>query len=298
MGNQVRNATVADIKPRDEITGVETTGHEWDGIRELNNPLPRWWLYIIYASIVWSIGYWIAMPAWPTLQGYTAGMLGYSERAKVAEEIEAAQAAQAGLRGQISSADLPEVLGDPALLSFALAGGRAAFGDNCAPCHGSGAAGSKGYPNLNDDDWIWGGSLENIHDTIAYGIRSEHDDTRINDMPAFLRDGILERDQVSDVAEYVLSLSGQSEDSAAASRGVPIFEENCAACHGEDGAGIQELGGPNLTNGIWLYGGEKADIVAMIANSRAGMMPYWKGRLDPVTIKQLAVFVHSLGGGQ
>ena len=289
---------MAESKHKDEISGVETTGHEWDGIRELNNPLPRWWLYVLYASIVWAVGYWIAMPAWPHFWGYTAGVLGHSDRARVAEKLAAAREAQGAFRDRIAEAELGDILSDSELLGFALAGGRAAFGDNCAPCHGSGAAGAQGYPNLNDDDWIWGGTLEDIHTTLLYGIRAEHEETRINDMPAFLADEILDRDQVNDVTEYVLSLSGTAEDPAAAERGAVLFEEQCAACHGEDGAGLQELGGPNLTDQIWLYGGEKADIIATISYSRAGVMPHWEGRLDPVTIKQLAIYVHSLGGGQ
>ncbi len=289
---------MAESKHKDEITGVETTGHEWDGIRELNNPLPRWWLYVFYASVIWAVGYWIAMPAWPHFWGYTEGVLGHSDRARVAEKLAAAREAQGAFRVKIAEAELGDILSDTELLGFALAGGRAAFGDNCASCHGSGAAGAKGYPNLNDDDWIWGGTLEDIHTTLLYGIRAEHDETRINDMPAFLADEILDRDEVNDVTEYVLALGGRSEDPAAAERGAVLFEEQCAACHGEDGAGLPELGSPNLTDQIWLYGGEKADIIATIAYSRAGVMPHWEGRLDPVTIKQLAIYVHSLGGGQ
>ena len=282
----------------DEITGIETTGHEWDGIKELNTPLPRWWLYVLYATIVWSIGYWILMPAWPLVSSYTKGFLGYSQRASVAKSIADATAAQSEFRDAIEKAELADIAQDANLLEFALAGGEAAFGDNCAPCHGRGAQGAKGYPNLNDDDWIWGGSLDEIHDTLKFGIRSDHDETRSNEMPAFLRDGLLERPQVTDVASYVLSLGGGEEDLEAVARGEEVYIEQCAACHGDDAGGLIELGAPNLRDGIWLYGGDKGAIVETISNSRAGVMPYWQGRLDDVTLKQLAIYVHSLGGGQ
>jgi cytochrome c oxidase cbb3-type subunit 3 len=289
---------VATTPERDEISGVETTGHEWDGIKELNTPLPRWWLYVLYATIVWSVGYWIAMPAWPLISGYTKGLLGYSQRAAVAERLDAARAAQSVYRDALQAKSLEEIVQDQELLEFALAGGGAAFGDNCAPCHGTGAQGFKGYPNLNDDDWLWGGALEDIQVTVSYGIRSGHEDTRANDMPAFLGDGVLEREQIGDVAAYVLSLSDLEHDAAAAGRGAPIFAENCAACHGEHGGGLRELGAPNLTDGLWLYGGDRDAVVASISNGRAGVMPHWTDRLDAITIKQLVVYVYSLGGGQ
>jgi cytochrome c oxidase cbb3-type subunit 3 len=285
-------------KEKDAISGVETTGHEWDGIKELNNPLPKWWIYVLYATIIWAIGYWIAMPAWLTISGYTKGVLGYSQRDRVATSIAEAQAGQAELRQAIAESDPAAIIDDSGLLEFALAGGASAFGDNCAPCHGRGAEGAIGYPNLNDDVWIWGGTPEDIHVTLKVGIRAGHEETRESEMPAFGRDQILSRAEINDVAEYVLSLSGAGEDATAAERGTLLFADNCAACHGEAGEGDQSLGAPNLADAIWLYGGDKASVVASISNSRAGVMPYWEGRLDDVTIKQLVVYVHSLGGGQ
>lgn len=282
----------------DEVTGVETTGHEWDGLKELNKPLPRWWLWVLYATIVWSIGYWIAMPAWPLVEGYTKGVLGYSQREVVARSLDEARAAQSQYLDRISASDPAAIKSDPELLQFALAGGEAVFGDNCAPCHGRGAQGAKGYPNLNDDDWLWGGTLEDIHRTLQVGIRSGHEDARDNAMPAFGRDQILEPQQVRDVTEYVLSISGQDADAEAAARGEPVFAEQCVACHGEGGKGNMEMGAPDLTDRIWLYGGSREDVLETVRNSRSGVMPYWQGRLSPETIKQLAVYVHSLGGGQ
>jgi cytochrome c oxidase cbb3-type subunit III len=289
---------VAENKEVDQVSGTETTGHEWDGIKELNTPLPRWWLWTFYATCIWALGYWIVMPAWPLISSHTTGVIGYSSRANLADSMSAARAAQSQYLERIEQASLTEITRDRELLEFALAGGGSAFAVNCSQCHGLGASGFAGYPNLNDDDWIWGGTLEAIADTIRYGIRSEHPDSRFNMMPAFGTDGILERGQINDVAEYVLSLSNSATDASAAARGEEIFLEQCAACHMDDGGGSHDLGAPDLTNAIWLYGGDKADIVTTISQSRAGMMPAWTGRLDETTIKQLAVYVHSLGGGQ
>ena len=283
----------------DEVSGIETTGHSWDGIRELNNPLPRWWLWTWYATIIWAIGFTIAYPAWPMIHGYTKGVLGYSQRAEVARQVAAAKAGQSQLRNQLAKTPIKKIAGNPELLRFALAGGKAAFGDNCAPCHGRGAQGGVGYPNLNDDDWLWGGKITDILQTITHGIRAPNDDdTRLNDMPKFGLDKMLDKKQINDVAEYVLSLSGKSQDKAAATRGKAVFDEQCVACHGDNGKGMQELGGPKLADAIWLYGGTKADLVRQINIARGGLMPAWGKRLDPVTIKSLAVYVYSLGGGQ
>ena len=282
----------------DAATGTETTGHEWDGVKELDKPLPLWWLWVLWASVVWSVGYCIAMPAWPLVASYTQGLLGYSQRAVVANDLSQAKAAQAVYLEKIATADLAAISADAELLRFSLAGGAAAFGDNCAPCHGRGAQGATGYPNLNDDDWLWGGKLEDIQQTLKVGIRSNHPDTRVNPMPAFGRDEILEPAQIADVVEYVLTLSGGDADAAAAGRGKAIFAEQCAACHGEEGKGNMELGAPNLTDVLWLYGGTREAIRQTVRNSRAGVMPSWEGRLSSDTIKQLAIYVHSLGGGQ
>jgi cytochrome c oxidase cbb3-type subunit 3 len=286
-------------KEIDDVSGTETTGHEWDGIKELNTPLPRWWLWTFYATIVWAIGYMVLYPAIPLVTGSTKGVLGYSSRADVAREIAEAKTGMAGLLDKVGSMALEDIRKDPDLFQFAVAGGRSAFSVNCVQCHGSGAAGGKGYPNLNDDEWLWGGSLDAIHTTLVHGIRFEgDDDTRVSDMPAFGRDGVLDTAQIDDVAEHVLALSGQEHDQAAAERGTAIFEENCAACHGAQGEGIADVGAPALSNAISLYGGDKASIVETVTNARRGVMPAWGRRLDDATLKQLAVYVHSLGGGQ
>lgn len=285
-------------KEIDEVTGVETTGHEWDGIKELNKPLPKWWLWTFYATIVWAVGYWVLYPAWPTMADYTKGVLGYSERQAVTEQVAEARAAQGKFRDALAETPLQQVKDDPELLRFAMAGGAAAFATNCAPCHGRGAQGFTGYPNLNDDDWLWGGSIEDIHDTIRFGIRSGHADGRDSQMPRFGIDGLLERKPINDTAEYVLSLTGRATDQEAVERGREVFAEQCIACHGEDGKGNRELGAPDLTDAIWLYGSSRDAVVESIRTGRGGQMPIWEGRLDPVTIKSLTVYVHSLGGGQ
>lgn len=285
-------------KEIDQTSGTETTGHEWDGIRELNTPLPRWWLWVFYASIVWAVGYWVLYPAWPTLNGYTHGILNQSQRDDVAKALAALKEQRQQAAAAFSTASLQQIEADPNLFAFAREAGKSAFGDNCATCHGSGAQGGKGYPNLNDDVWLWGGKLDDIKHTIEVGVRSTSPDTRNSQMPAFGRDKLLEAAQIDDLTEFVVSLSGRQANQEAVARAAPLFKEQCAVCHGEDGKGKREFGSPNLTDKEWLYGGERADIHAQIVNGRGGVMPTWGSRLDPVTIKALAVYVHSLGGGE
>jgi cytochrome c oxidase cbb3-type subunit 3 len=282
----------------DEVTGKPTTGHEWDGIRELDTPTPRWWLWTFIACIIFSIGYVIAMPAIPLIHTYTKGVLGYSQRAVVAEQIAKAKAERQGMENEILGADFKTIESTPRLLSFAMAEGQATFGDNCVPCHGAGGQGGHGYPNLADDNWLWGGTYDAIYTTIQHGIRSEDAKTRINNMPAFLKDKLLTSQQVHDVVEYVLQISGQDHDAAMAAKGRDVFMAQCVTCHGENGKGNQELGAPNLTDAIWQFGGTRKDITETVSNARNYVMPAWSGRLDPGTIKSLAVYVHSLGGGQ
>ena len=248
--------------------------------------------------MIWAIGYWILMPAWPLISSHTTGMLGYSSRANLTAEIAAAKAAQKTSLDKLATASLEQIRTDSELLQFALAGGRSAFSVNCSQCHGSGAQGFPGYPNLNDDEWLWGGTVEDIQTTITHGIRNDDDeDARQSDMPAFLRDELLDKTQIGEVAEFVLSLSGQAGDNGAAARGQEIFAENCAGCHGDDGEGSTDVGAPALDNDIWLYGGDKASIVTTISESRGGVMPAWGRILDAVTIKKLAIYIHALGGG-
>jgi cytochrome c oxidase cbb3-type subunit 3 len=287
------------MKNDDGSPTTETTGHEWDGIRELNTPLPRWWLWTFYATVIWGLGYTIAYPAWPLVSSATSGLLGYSSRAQLQVEQDAARRAQEEVRQLISSSSLSEIRTNPELLAFANAGGAAAFRVNCVQCHGSGAQGGTGYPNLNDDDWIWGGDLEAIYTTVSHGARFAPDtDTRISDMPNFGTDQILTAEQITDTAEFVLKLSGQEHDPQKANRGQVVFGENCSACHGPGGEGVRELGGPRLNDAIWLLGNSREAIVGQIRHPRTGVMPAWAHRLDDSTLKQLTIFVHSLGGGE
>ena len=287
---------------RDDHSGVETTGHEWDGIKELDNPLPRWWLWILYGSIVWAIIYWVLMPAWPGVRGYTHGLLGHSDRAEVAGQLGALAAQRKAGEARLASASLEQIEADPELQTLATQIGQSVFGDNCATCHGAGGAGTKGYPNLRDDVWLWGGSLEEIQNTITVGVRSGHAGAHAGIvMPAFGRDQMLTAPQVNDVVDYVLSLSGRAADAVAAGRGRQTFADQCAACHGADGRGTASSGmpgAPDLTDADWLYGSDRQAIHDQIWNGRNGVMPTWQARFSPETIKALAVYVHVNAGGE
>ncbi len=277
----------------------ETTGHEWDGIQELNNPLPKWWLYLFYASILFAIVWSVLYPSVPYMRSHFTGLLGYTQREEVAKNLREAAGSQAVYRDRIQNLDVTAVREDDELRRFAVAGGRVLFAENCAGCHQSGGVGTKGYPSLADDDWLWGGSLTEIERTIQYGIRSGHDETRMSQMPRFQADGILTAKEVEAVADHVLIMSGQTPANAeAAKQGAKLYADNCVACHGEAGKGNRELGAPNLTDKVWLYGGDRRAVIQTIAQSRNGVMPAWAGRLDDATIRMLAVYVHALGGGE
>lgn len=288
---------MSDQNEIDDVTGIDTTGHEWDGIKELNNPLPRWWLWCFYLTIIWGIGYTIAYPAWPLVSSATAGILGYSTRAEVAKDIALVDAQNAEVSATLASADLATLSRDDPAYQYGVLGGAAVFRAHCSQCHGAGAAGALGYPNLLDDAWLWGGDLEAIEYTVRHGIRNEADpDARWSEMPAF--SDILSRDEITATVEYVLSLSNQEHDSAAAATGAVLFEENCASCHGENAMGDPEIGAPNLTDAIWLYGGDRDALTYTIENARFGVMPPWGPRLSEDEIKAVTLYVHQLGGGE
>ena len=281
----------------------ETTGHEWDGIEELNTPLPRWWLWTFYATIVWGVGYTIAYPAWPLVSSATQGLLGTSAagdtRLAVAEDIARFDAANADIKARLVDAELTAIADDAELNGFAVNAGAAVFRTWCAQCHGSGAAGAAGYPNLLDNDWLWGGDIESIHLTIAHGIRNDEDaDARWSEMPRFGADEILEPAQIDEVVQYVLKLSGQEHDATLAAAGETVYLDNCAACHMEDGSGDIYQGAPNLSDAIWLYGGDVASITDSVVNARFGVMPSWQNRLSEDEVRAVALYVHQLGGGE
>jgi cytochrome c oxidase cbb3-type subunit 3 len=285
-------------KPEKDRSG-EVREHEWDGIQEMDNPLPRWWLYVFYASIAGSLVYYVLYPAIPFFNSHTAGLLDHTERKALERELAEAAAAQSVYIRQIAGKSPAEIRDDPDLLNFALAGGRAAFADNCVPCHGAGGAGRPGFPSLADDSWLWGGTLEAIQLTIRHGVRWPQDDaTRLSQMPRFGTDGLLTPAQIADVTQYVLSLTDRAADAAAAARGAAMFAEQCAVCHGPKGEGNAELGAPQLSDAVWLYGDSAKEIMLQVETARHGVMPAWQGRLDEATIKMLSVYVHSLGGGK
>ena len=286
-------------KEIDAVSGTATTGHDWDGIRELNTPLPRWWLWTFYACIVWAVGYWVVYPAWPLLTTSTEGITGWHARSAIVTDLEQLQAQRGPMMQQINTASVADIAGNPQLLDFSRAVGRVAFADNCAPCHGAGGGGTKGYPNLNDDDWLWGGKLADIEQTIRHGARAGDDKGRSGNMPAFGRDGLLKANEISAVADFARTLAGLKPDAGAdLALGKKLYADNCAVCHGDTGKGNRELGAPDLTDKIWLYGSDKQTVVAGIQNGRGGVMPAWGGRLPEPTIKALTVNVHTLGGGE
>lgn len=284
-------------KITDETTGVETTGHSWDGIQELNNPLPRWWLWTLYATIVWGIAYTIAFPAWPLISGATTGMMGWSTRANVAQVIETHEAKNSDLVAQLVAIDMATLPEDATLNRYAVARGGAVFRAQCSQCHGSGAAGAKGYPNLLDDDWLWGGEMDQIVHTVRHGIRNAtDDDAHYSEMPAF--GDLLEKDEIVATAEYVFSLSNAQFDAERAATGKTIYDDNCSACHGETAQGDRDQGAPNLADAIWLYGRDKDTLIETITYSRFGIMPAWGQRLSDADVRAVSAYVHSLGGGE
>ena len=290
---------MADNKRIDEKTGISTVGHEWDGIEELDTPMPRWWLWTFYGTIVFAIAYCVAYPAWPLISGATEGVLGWSSRGELQRELAAERDRRAPVIKALAATPIEQLPNNPPLFAAAVEGGRSAFKVHCAACHGAGAAGSKGYPNLNDDDWLWGGDLATIQQTLAHGIRQPGDDaTRQSQMPAFGRDQLLKPEEIEDVVSWVRFVSRQEPAGASAKRGAALFANNCAACHGDNAKGNRAMGAPNLTDQIWLYGGDRTALSETITNAHGGIMPAWGKQLDAVTIKMLAAYVHSLGGGE
>jgi len=290
---------------KDPISGTETTGHEWDGIKELNTPLPRWWLWTFYVTILFAVGYCVLFPSIPLpWGGHTKGLLDYTNRKAIEADLKRNAVANRPQFAAIAAKSVDEIAADPSLAEFAVAGGRSAFGQNCVPCHGGGGQGAKGYPNLLDDVWLWGGSLAQIHQTIQHGVRNTDPDSRQGaSMPAWGEAAknppqVLTTTQIANAADYVLSLNHQPSDAASAEAGKAVFAENCAACHGDNAEGNQEMGAPPLVSGVWLYGGDRATLIETITHGRAGQMPSWSERLDPATVKMLALYVHQLGGGK
>lgn len=295
---------MAGAPEKDPVSGLYTTGHEWDGIAELNTPLPKWWVYVFYATVIWAIGYWIVYPSFPVGNGFLPGIWEYSSRREVEADLITARAAHQKERSAIAAGALGAIYADPALRSYAIAGGSVLFKDNCVGCHQSGGAGAVGYPTLADDEWIWGGKLTDIQQTLMYGIRSDrYRETRQSQMLAF--GDILSAEEIKQVAAYVKDMSNGK---IVAGKGQRLYTDNCAACHSSDGAspvsdGNQTMGAPALNNRIWLYAGPGKEmsieqLQAQITRPKHGVMPAWSGRLKDEEIKMLAIYVHSLGGGK
>ncbi len=305
MGENEKNPAKQNQKPQEK----STKDHKWDEISEYNIGAPRWWLIVWIVSIIWSIGYWVVYPTWPTISGHTKGILNWSSSSDLNANQARFQALHDKYGEEFKKLRFQEILNNPQMMEYAISAGSNVFAENCAACHGSGAAGGKGFPNLNDDDWVWGGKIEDIFNTIKYGVRSGEEKAHFSQMPAFGVDQVLKPEEIEAVAQYVLSLSDKNyikerrTGAGPASRepleeGKKIFKAQCSSCHGIEGKGSRELGAPNLTDGIWLYGGSKEDVVQSITYSRAGVMPAWGKRFDDDTIRKLAIFVYSRGGGE
>ncbi len=284
---------------KDSVTGRHTTGHEWDGLKELNTPLPKWWFWTFVATVVWGIGYAIAYPSVPWINTYFPGVLGYSQRNVVTAEVKALEAQRAGVMQKLKAVPLEEVKKDEALYAVAMTAGRVTFAENCRACHGAGGEGRPGYPALAGDAWIWGGKLADIQQSIVYGIRSAHPETRMSQMPKFGADGILKAEEIDQVSDYVMVFYKPGAPALpGAAKGETVYAENCAVCHGDKGEGKRELGAPALRSSVHLYGDTRAAVRAQIVNPKQGVMPAWNARLDEATIRAVTLYVHGLGGGE
>lgn len=286
-----------ELGKRDSVTGRMTTGHEWNGIEELETPIPRVVIFFLIVTTLFGIGYWIAMPAWPLWSTYTKGILGIDQRQIVAEQVAEAHKDRALWVDKIMALDFAAIQADPDLMHRVGLAGRTLFEDNCAACHGVEATGGPGFPNLTAKAWLWGGEPDKIAETIRIGINSTNDDTRVSQMAAFGRDGVLDVAQISNVVAYVRSLSGLGDSAAEAesiTAGKELFAANCVSCHGEDAKGKQDVGAPNLTDKYWIYGGDLDSVFTSVYAGRQGHMPHWDTRLSPADIKILTLYVEAL----
>jgi cytochrome c oxidase cbb3-type subunit 3 len=286
------------VEELDPVSGRKTTGHEWNGIKELDTPVPRGVLIFIIVTHLWALVWWVLMPTWPLLTTYTRGLLNTDQHRMVERDLVAAQAQRATWMKAIETESFKEIQANEDLMRIVRQTGHQLFGDNCAACHGADGRGRANYPDLTDKDWLWGGGPEKIAETMRVGVNSAHQETRVGQMPAFGRDAILERAQVENVANYVYSLShpeaSTPQNIQQIEAGREVFLSTCAACHGEDANGNRDVGAPNLTDQYWLYGGDLKTIITTIHGGRQGHMPTWDERLTPAEIKILALYVNSL----
>ncbi len=287
-----------EVGERDPVSGQLTTGHECNGITELYTPVPSIVFFFLFLTTLFAIGYWILMPAWPLGWTYTKGVLGIDQKTVVAEQLQAAGAEQSAWMSRIDSMDYAAIQADPGLMKIVHEAGATLFGDNCAACHGTGGTGGKGFPDLTAGAWLWGGEPETIAETLRVGINTPHDETRVSQMLAFGKDGILDRAKISDAVSYVQSLGASAEpgDAEAITRGSEVFAGNCAACHGEDAKGKRDVGAPNLTDTAWIYGGDRQSITSTVYSGHQGLMPTWEQRLTVTQRKILTLYVLALSG--
>jgi cytochrome c oxidase cbb3-type subunit 3 len=286
-----------ELEKRDRVTGRTTTGHEWNGIEELETPIPRAVFFFLGATVLFSLICWVLYPTWPLGSTFTKGLTGFDQRNLVTEQVAKADAERASAwAGKVETMSYADIKADPALMQPVKEAGRTLFVDNCAVCHGVSATGGPGFPNLTSKSWLWGGEPEAIEETIKVGINSTNDDTRVSQMMAFGRDGVLAPEQISNVVTYVRSLSGAEGDAANIEAGKEVFAANCVACHGDNAKGSHDVGAPDLTDHFWIYGGDVNSVYTSVYSGRQGHMPHWDARLSPLQVKLLTVYVHTLDG--
>ncbi|NML91298.1 cytochrome-c oxidase, cbb3-type subunit III [Sphingobium sp. TB-6] len=287
------------VSERDPHSGHMTTGHEWNGIKELNTPVPKAVWFFLIVTALFSLGYWVLMPAWPLGKTYTRGLLGSDQKDIVATRVAEARDARSAWTRQVATMNYDQIRADPALMTLVREDGHRLFGDNCAACHGMNAKGNGGFPDLTDRDWLWGGTPDAIAHTIAVGVNSPASkETRVSQMLSFGKDGILDNDAVLAVADYVKTLSDPAwakGKAASVTKGREVFATNCVACHGDQGRGNPQVGAPDLTDRTWLFGGDIETIYTTIYNGRQGEMPAWEHRLSPVDRKILTTYLLDQG---
>jgi len=284
------------VNDRDSYTGKLTTGHDWNGIKELDSPIPKVVLFFLGAGILFLVIWTVLMPAWPSFSTYTKGLLGTDQRREVEQTLAEAAAERASWTSRIESEDFAAIQADPGLMSIVRQTGATLFGDNCAACHGGNATGGPGFPNLVQAPTLWGDDPETIAETIRVGINSTHPETRFGQMLAFGRDQMLPAADVNAVVAYVRSLTDPAVTDPDGA-GAQLFADNFAGCHGADAPGLPDRGGANLTDAFWIYGGDASAIHHSVYFGRQGHMPAWEGRLSPVDIKLLALYVLDLRAG-
>ena len=285
---------------RDAPSGYLTTGHEWNGIKELNSPIPGIVFFFIAVTHVWALGYWLLMPAFPLGTTYTKGLLGADDRRSVMESVKGMQAARAAWVEQVEKKSYAEIQADRLLMISVREGGRSLFGDNCAPCHGQNARGAPSFPDLTRSS-LWGSTPEELAETIRIGVNSSHRESRVSQMPALGRDLVLKGNDISNVVAYVQSLGGTTPATPAGNipagtlaAGKAVYAEHCAACHGPEGKGKIDVGAPDLTDSYWTHGSDAASLHGVVWGGLRGVMPSWEGRLSNAERKILALYLVDL----